>query len=226
MKKRLLIFFLCAISFLALFEFYILYLYPQDISLGGYFSSILQSLVGGESNKLIRINLYNYAIVLYEDGNFIKQARISGMGNPKFSPTPQGSFKILSKEVRHISGINGVIMPLSLRFYRGYYLHGLPFTRSGQPVNTVYSLGCVRLGPGLDEDVYNWAEIGTKVEIYKARLVKSAEEPAVFLLTEEGFKEWIPNPETFNNRGFFWKDIAIVPLAEINNYPEVSATKL
>ncbi len=226
MKKRLLIFSLCLVFSLAFFEFYILYLYPQEISLGSYFSSILQALVGEESNKIIRINLYDYTITLFEDGNLVKRSKISGAGHPKISPTPQGNFKVLSKEKRHISGISGLVMPLSIRFYNGYYLHGLPYTQSGRMINTIYSNGCVRLGPGLDEEVYNWAEIGTKVEIYKAQLIKSAEEPAVFLLTEDGLKEWIPDPETFNSRGFVWKDVAIVPLAEINTYPEVNATKL
>ena len=194
--------------------------------MSSFFSSILQTLVRPKSDKLIRINLYNQALTLWEHDNLIKQAKIAAAGHPKLTPTPTGEFKVLLKDKKHISGISGLIMPLSLRFYNGYYLHGLPTNRSGQIINTVYSNGCVRLPPGWDEEIFNWAEIGTKVQIYNSQLVKTADDPTVYVLTKEGTKEPIPSPEVFISRGFRWKDIVTVPLAEINIYPEVNATKL
>lgn len=222
MKKRILLICLLTAIFLAVFEFYLFYLSPQELTFGSYFSSILQAWVGPKSDKLIRMNLYNKSITLFENGNLVKQTKIAAAGHPKATPTPQGDFKVLSKDKNHISGISGLVMPWSVRFYNGYYFHGLPYTRSGKIIDTQYSNGCVRLGPGLDEKVYHWAEIGTKVQIYKARLVKSAEQPAVYLLTEDGTKEWIPNPEIFNSRGFKWQDIATIPLVELAAYSEIT----
>ncbi len=226
MKKRILFLVLASAAFLGVFEFYIFYLYPQEITFGSYFSSILQALVGQGSNKLIRINLFDKTLTLYENGNLIKQAKIAAAGHPKATPTPTGNFKILLKDKHHISGISGLVMPWSLRFYNGYYLHGLPTTRSGKIIDTPYSNGCVRLPPGLDEEIFNWADIGTQVQIFNTNLVKSAESPTVYVLTAGGLKEPIPSPEVFENRGFKWKNIATVPLAELVNYSTATSTSL
>lgn len=222
-KKRIIAVAIGLILILAFFEFYLFYLSPQELTFGSYFSSILQSLVGTKSDKLIRINLYSQTITLIENNNLVKQTKIAAAGHPKATPTPVGNFKVLSKEKRHISGLSGLVMPFSLRFYNGYYLHGLPSTRSGKIIDTRYSNGCVRLGPGFDEEVFNWADISTKVQTYNASLVKSAEQPVVYLLREDGTKEWIPNPEIFTSRGFKWQEVATIPLSELVASPEASS---
>jgi len=101
----------------------------------------------------------------------------------------------------------------------------LPTTRSGRIVDTPYSNGCIRLPAGLDQEVFNWADIGTKVQVYNSRLIKTADDPTVYYLSDDGSKEGIPTPEVFVSRGFKWKDIAVVPQEEINVYPTVFLTK-
>ncbi len=211
---------LASAVFLGVFEFYIFYLYPHEITFGSYFSSILQAFVGGRSDKLIRINLYDKTLTLYENGNLIRQTKIAAAGHPKISPTPKGNFKILSKEKKHVSGISGLVMPFSLRFYNGYFLHGLPQTRSGKIIDTPYSNGCVRLPLGLDEEIFNWADIGTQVQIFNTNLVKSAESPTVYFLNTDGLRQPIASPEAFLRQGFRWQDVVVISQAELLSYEE------
>jgi len=224
MKRRLLIFcFFCALG-LGFFEFHLFYISPQEMTFGSYFSSILQALVGGGSDKLIRINLATKNLTLYGDGQLIKIAKIAAAGHPRATPTPTGNFKISFKDEDHLS-FTGLVMPWSLRFYGAYYLHGLPYTRSGRIIDTPYSNGCVRLPTGLDQEIFNWADIGTKVQVFNSRLVKTADDPTVYYLLDDGTKEGIPTPEIFVSRGYRWKDIVIVPEAEMDIFPTVFLTR-
>jgi hypothetical protein len=225
MKKKLLIFTICSAVCLGFFEFYLFYLRVNELPFGAYFSSILQTLVPGGSDKLIRINLATKDLTLYESGQLIKSAKIAAAGHPRATPTPTGNFSISLKDIDHISGLSGLVMPFSLRFYNSYYMHGLPYTRSGRIVDTPYSNGCIRLPAGLDQEIFNWADIGTKVQVYNSRLVKTADDPTVYYLADDGTKEGIPTPEVFVSRGFKWKDIAVVPQGELDVYPSVFLTK-
>jgi len=218
MKKRILFLILGAAAFLGFFEFNLFYLLPQDISFGSYFSGIFYSLVGGQSSKTIRINLYNKSLTLIDNAALVKQDKIAGAGHPKYSPTPTGNFKVLSKSKKVIS-FTGLIMPLSLRFKGPYYMHGLPTYRDGRLFYSEYSMGCIRLGPGLDQEVYDWADMGTNVEIYNASLVRAEENPTVYYLTPDGSKEAISSPEEFIGRGFRWQDVAVIPLIELEALP-------
>jgi len=221
MKKGILFLIIGATVFLGFFEFNLFYLWPQDISFGSYFSGIFYSLVGGQSSKIIRINLYDKSLTLIDNGALVKQDKVAGAGHPKLTPTPTGNFEVLSKSKKVIS-FTGLIMPLSLRFYGHYFMHGIPTTIGGRIFNSVYSNGCIRLGPGLDQEVYSWADIGTKVEIYNASLVKSEDNLTVYYLTPDGSKEPISSPEEFIDRGFRWEDVAIIPLVELEALPFVN----
>ncbi len=217
--KKLIIFLLFGSAvFLGFFEFNLFYLQPQDISFGSYFSGIFATIFSPEPNKTIRINLYNKSLTLIENGALLMQAKIAGAGHPKLTPTPTGNFKVLSKSEKVIS-FSGLVMPLSVRFYGHYYMHGIPTTRGGQLFSSVYSMGCVRLEPGIDQELYNWADIGTNVEIYNSSLVKSDETLTVYYLTPDGNKEPIASPEEFIGRGFSWQDIETIPAIELNALP-------
>lgn len=219
MRRKWIIFPAIVLTF-SFFGSYFAYFYPEEISLGGYFSSILSAVEGIGKDKLIRVNLYNYSIALYENGNLIKQARISAAGHPTKTTTPEGDFRILSKEKSHISSLSGLIMPLSLRFYKGYFIHDLPLTRSGKPYYSEYSNGCIRLPNDLAPEVYDWADVGTKVQIYEAELVRSNGLPMVYQLTKDGFKRHITSPEIFIALGYNWNGVTIIPSAELANYQE------
>ena len=63
-------------------------------------------------------------------------------------------------------------MPYSLRFYNGYYIHELPYWPGGyregeEHLGIPVSHGCVRVGMGAAQNVYNFADIGTLVIIHK-----------------------------------------------------------
>ena len=87
-------------------------------------------------------------------------------------PTPKGNFKVTVKSRNAWSRKYSCWMPFCLVFYgTSYTIHELPITSSGRRIGR-YSLGrrashgCIRLGIGDAENLFNWAEIGTPVIVY------------------------------------------------------------
>ncbi|MEI6596901.1 MAG: L,D-transpeptidase family protein [bacterium] len=86
-------------------------------------------------------------------------------------PTPKGNFKIDGKAFRAWSKY-GLWMPYWMSLKNGYFgIHELPEwpngTKEGENhLGIPVSHGCVRLGVGPAEFLYNWAPIGTAVKIY------------------------------------------------------------
>lgn len=194
--------------------------YPrgQDVTFYSYLSGVIAPLIS--SNKLIRVNLYNHDITLYEGTTIVKQAKIAATGNPRNSTaTPTGNFRILSKEKRHISSLSGVIMPLSLRFNGPYYFHDIPLHKDGTVINTQYSNGCIRLPGDLAQELFQWADIGTRVQIFNVEFAKTADAPMVYLLTPNGYRRPIATLAAFESRGYQWKDVFILPAQELAVLP-------
>ena len=85
--------------------------------------------------------------------------------------TPKGNFKIDGKALRAWSKY-GLWMPYWMSLKNGYFgIHELPEwpngTKEGENhLGVPVSHGCVRLGVGPAEFLYNWAPIGTMVKIY------------------------------------------------------------
>jgi len=83
--------------------------------------------------------------------------------------TPAGQFTVLEKSPRRWSRAAKLWMPYWMMFsWRGHGIHELPEwndgTKEGQNhLGIPVSHGCVRLGIGPAEEIYNFAEIGTKV---------------------------------------------------------------
>lgn len=86
--------------------------------------------------------------------------------------TPTGNFKIDYKHPKAWSSKYGLWMPYWMSFRSGAYgIHELPEWPNGYKegenhLGIPVSHGCVRLGVGSAEFMYNWAEMGTKVYIY------------------------------------------------------------
>jgi len=121
-------------------------------------------------DKYIDIDLSSQTLRLYQDGKVIATYLISS-GRPGME-TPTGTFRVLSKYRLLWSSQYGLYMPYSLQFYNGYYIHELPYWPGGyregeNHLGIPVSHGCVRLGVGAAEVVYNFADIGTKVVIHK-----------------------------------------------------------
>ena len=86
--------------------------------------------------------------------------------------TPRGYFMVDSKHPKAWSGTYGLWMPWWMSLQNGYFgIHELPEwpngTKEGEDhLGTPASHGCVRLGAGDAEWLYNWTPMGTLVFIY------------------------------------------------------------
>jgi len=86
-------------------------------------------------------------------------------------PTPKGHFTIYNKLPKAWSSY-GLWMPYWLGMQYGRFgIHELPVWPSGYKegedhLGTPVSHGCIRLGVGPAELIYNWTEVGTPVFIY------------------------------------------------------------
>jgi hypothetical protein len=203
------------------FSLFSTHLASQDTSLRGYLSGMMLGFTASPGdNQLIRVNLHNKSIALYENGQLYQLAKVAGAGNPNdATATPIGEFRILSKEKMHKSRLSGVLMPLAMRFHEGYYFHDIPLTPGGAKITTRYSHGCIRLPSDLVQGIYDWTKVGAYVQVYRAYLVKDDTGPMVYKLTEDGYRQPIATESAFISRGFRWEDIAVVPAPEIAGLP-------
>ena len=87
--------------------------------------------------------------------------------------TPKGTHAVANKSSRAWSKKYGVFMPYWMAIAPGgsFGIHELPECPDGGKEGTAQlgmpaSHGCIRLGIGPAERVYNWAEIGTPVVVY------------------------------------------------------------
>ena len=178
------------------------------------------------TGKYIDINLRTMRVTLFENGVPVKTVPVAGKGHPAIGRTPEGKFKVQSKEEKHRSTLSGVWMPWSMRIGGPYFVHGWPYFSNGEKVKVAYSQGCVRLADGDDKFVYDWADIGTPVVIHSSAqavlhnettiadgdLVREFSRPEVYLIkTSDGAKfkrhilsadiaKWYPHLSPFESR--------------------------
>lgn len=113
--------------------------------------------------KVIRVVLSEQRLYAWDNGQLARTTYISS-GLPG-TPTPAGDFAVRNKILDHVMAGEGYYLPHvphSMYFYGTFALHGAYWHNNfGYPM----SHGCVNLP--LDEAawLYNWAEIGTPVEI-------------------------------------------------------------
>lgn len=120
--------------------------------------------------KYIDVDISDQIMTTYQDGQVAGIYEIStgrsGM------PTPLGQFNITSKETNHWSSKYKLYMPFSMQFASGFYIHELPYWPSGyregeNHLGTRVSHGCIRLGIGPAEEVYNFTDVGTPVVVHQ-----------------------------------------------------------
>jgi len=126
---------------------------------------------GKYPGKYIEINLSEQNLYTFEGTRLLNTYKIS---TGKWSmPTPEGEFTINNKDPRAYSATYKLYMPYWMSFIDSKYgIHELPEwpdgTKEGEGhLGTPVSHGCVRLGRGAAQEVYDWAEIGTPVYIHK-----------------------------------------------------------
>lgn len=127
--------------------------------------------LGKYEGKYIEVNLTGQMLYIIEGSNLVGQFRVS---TGKWSmQTPQGEYSINNKNARAYSNKYKLYMPYWMAFIGSEYgIHELPEwpdgTKEGEShLGTPVSHGCVRLGRGSAEQVYNWTDIGTPVYIHK-----------------------------------------------------------
>ena len=120
--------------------------------------------------KYIDINLSEQVMRLIDNHNVIEEYTVS---TGKWStPTPVGIRYIENKTERAWSNKYKLYMPYWNSLGGGYGIHELPEWPNGYKegenhLGTPVSHGCIRLGVGPAEDVYNWAPVGTPVNIHR-----------------------------------------------------------
>jgi len=117
----------------------------------------------------IEVNLKNQKLTYYVDGQAWKEFTISS-GKPS-TPTPRGVFKIVNKTKKAWSKTYGLWMPYWLGLDRGSIgIHELPVWPSGYHEGASHlgkpvSHGCIRLGIGSAQYLYDRIPVGTEVTI-------------------------------------------------------------
>lgn len=131
---------------------------------------------GRFAGRYIEVDLSSQRMHLLEGDNYHRTFIIST--GSWSNPTPIGEFKILNHIKVAWSKKYSLYMPNWMAIqpengaYDGYGIHGLPYWPNGkrEGVNHLgrpVSHGCIRLGPGDIEYVYDWAQNGTKIFIHQ-----------------------------------------------------------
>lgn len=124
-----------------------------------------------KDNKYIDVNLSTQIMTIFEDGKVIDSFLISS--GKRGMDTPKGDHQIYNKHPRPWSKKYGLFMPfwMAITSDGKFGIHELPewpggYKEGQNHLGIPVSHGCMRLGVGPAETVYNWAEIGTRVIVY------------------------------------------------------------
>lgn len=125
---------------------------------------------GNYYGRYIDVNLAEQKMILFDDNKVINEYTVST--GKWATPTPIGTRYIQNKNARAWSPKYGLYMPYWNSIGDGYGIHELPEWPGGYKegeahLGTPVSHGCIRLGVGPAEFVYNWAPIGTPVYIHR-----------------------------------------------------------
>ncbi len=119
--------------------------------------------------KLITVDIGQQKLYAWEGGKVVFQSPVStGM---YYTPTVKGSFKIYKKyALQDMKGSYPPYEPYYIKnvpnvmyFYGAYAIHGVYWHHM---FGTKYSHGCVNLPVPASQWVYNWADVGTRVEVF------------------------------------------------------------
>lgn len=130
----------------------------------------LNADIGEKLTKRIEINLAKQELSYFLGG--VRMGKFPISSGKASTPTPKGHFKIKNKSPKAWSAGYGLWMPYWLGVGKGNFgIHELPIWPSGyregeNHLGTPVSHGCIRLGIGPAEFLYNWAEPGIEIFIY------------------------------------------------------------
>ena len=119
---------------------------------------------GGSSGRWIDVNLSAQRVTAYE-GNTAVRSTLASTGLAR-TPTPTGRFRIYVKYASSLMSGPGYYLPnvpYAMYFYKGYSIHGTYWhSNFGHPM----SHGCVNLPTSEAQWLYNWAAVGTLVNVH------------------------------------------------------------
>lgn len=145
--------------------------------LGFMFLVIPQGVLASDvftNEKLITVDLGSQKLTAWENGKVVYETKVStGM---KLTPTVMGSFKIYNKvplhDMRGSSPYKDIYptgkyvvknVPNSMYFFQGYAIHGAYWHNN---FGRVASHGCVNTPLASAQWLYDWAPVGTRVEVF------------------------------------------------------------
>ena len=120
--------------------------------------------------KYLEVNLGSQRLYRITGGELEKTYLISS--GKSSTPTPLGQFTVNGHNKMAFSYLYGLYMPFWMNFKDGEYgLHELPVWPSGyregaNHLGVPVSDGCIRLGLGQAEELYNWTPDGTQIYIH------------------------------------------------------------
>ncbi|MFA5777741.1 MAG: L,D-transpeptidase [Parcubacteria group bacterium] len=124
-----------------------------------------------KEGKYIDINTKSQVMAIFENGEILDAFMVSS--GKKGMETPNGTYHIANKTPRAWSKEYGLFMPYwqALVPSGKFGIHELPewpggYKEGQNHLGTPVSHGCVRLGVGPAERVYNWTDIGTPVMVH------------------------------------------------------------
>ena len=119
---------------------------------------------GGRSGRWIDIDLSAQRLTAYEGNTPVRSTPVStGLSR---TPTPTGQYRVYVKYASTLMSGPGYYLPnvpYTMFFYRGYSIHGTYWhSNFGRPM----SHGCVNLPTSEAQWLYNWASVGTQVNVH------------------------------------------------------------
>jgi len=121
-----------------------------------------------ERRDFVEADLTAMTMKVYKGGEVALDLPIKSKGKVgSWWETPVGVYSVSLKKESHFSSFGKVYQPWSLVFQGNYFIHGWPYYPDGSPVSSQYSGGCIRLADEDARQVYDAAEVGMPVLVYK-----------------------------------------------------------
>lgn len=130
-------------------------------------------MAGSKTKKELRVYLKQRELDALEDGKVIRTCSCL-IGRPGHETKP-GKFRVLEKKIDKVSGKYNAPMPYSLKFDTGwkaihqssnFFVRNLGMSLG---VDGAGSHGCVGLAESDAKAIYEWAQVGTPVNIFESR---------------------------------------------------------
>lgn len=133
-----------------------------------YYQNVRTQLIGAQAN-FIDADLNAMKLGVYKKGVLVLEVPIAARGVPgSWSDTPSGLYRAENKVKSHRSSFEPVTMSWNIPFQGNYFIHGWPkFNKTGKPVTSDYSAGCIRLTDENAKKVYDLAEVGMPILVHE-----------------------------------------------------------